>query len=613
MAEQTKKQKTLGIITALNTILERYPKLISFEEENGVETTFTAISFLLDILKMFGVTEEKILEWLTGLIAGVNEGGVEKGILFAINEAIKALLIAYLNGMYDCPIDPVLPDEFLKSPYWDTTDMEACKYVDGIEIPIEEIDAFGLLQNAPTSSGGSVFYFDVDRDYFNSSNVYASQDMNAYLWYIINRGSVYNVRADHRCVWDNRNTYGFKFNDLESAGKSIQKTFVDTECEDSPIRFVTGVGPKKEILLCEFVEDASSIESEQPPIEGVDRLFTTNCLRVYGVYDRYHRDAQKIDVGAGVQIGGKALNKTIYQFNVDYVSSLKLFDAKTLVAQVINAIVGISSSLSFKLSYEKGILYDKIKDVVEQVMNEPDDSDIEFEEYYKFSDEKYSKFVTDATLRYNSEYSTGSETGDLDSVDSNAIYDAISQLRPSMGQEDMEHAVMSALVGVADILSRSGYIDGKDQYSFKLSIISKFINELVVQLAMQILTPKVMLIFAINNRFLGGDKVGTMRSIEEFFKNFWNIIRDCIKRITKMIMDALIDMVIGQIKPIIDLAIKKLLLETIMYYRILLQQILRDCAFIPSLTVNPLFKYGALTIDNVNYADIIPTEKSPKQ
>ena len=604
MAEQTKKQRTLGIIAALNTILERYPKLISWDEENGVETTFTAISFLLDILRMFGITEEKILEWLTSLIAGTTEGGVEKGILFAINEAIKALLVAYLNGMYDCPVDPVLPDDFLKSPYWDTTDISNHPYVDGIEIPIEEIDAFGLLQNAPTSSGGSVFYFDVDRDYFNSSNVYASQDMNAFLWYVINRSSLYNIQGDPKCVWDNRNMYGFKFNDLDNAGKSLQKTFVDVECEDSPIRFVTGVGPKKEILLCEFVEDAAAFEPGLQGTQGIKRLFSTNSLRVYGVYDRYHREAS---------MGLRKLNKTIYEFNFDYVSSLKLFDAKTLVAQVINAIVGISSSLTFKLSIEKSVLYDKIRDVVEQVMNEPEESDKEFEEYYKFSDEKYSKFVTDATLRYNTEYATGNESNDLEAVNLDDIYDAISQIRPSMSQEDMETAVMSAFVGVSDILSRSGYVDSKDKYSFKLTIITKFLNELMVQLAMQILTPKVMLIFAINNRFLGEDKVGTMRSIEEFFKNFWNIIRDCIKRITKMIMDALLDMVIGQIKPIIDLAIKKLLLETIMYYRILLQQILLDCAVIPSITLNSLFKYGPLMIDNVNYADIIPTETTPKQ
>lgn len=599
MKDELKKQKTLATISALNTILERYPKLLNWDSENGVETSFTAISFLMDILKMFGITEESILEWLTTLISGTQEGGVEKGILFAINEAIKALLIAYLNGMYDCPIDPVLPDEFLKSPYR-MTDSHTT-FNEGFKIPLEEIDAFGLLQNIPMSSGGSIFYFDVDPDYHNSSTIYSSTDMNAFLWFVINRGSRYNDRADHRCVWDNRNAYRFIFDGNGGAGKEAQKKFADEECQNSPYRFVSNIGPKKEILICEFVESAYSVDPGEHGTTGIKEFFNSNYLNVHGVWDRYH------------ETGLNGLNKTIYQFNVDYVSSLKLFDSKTLVAQVINAIIGFAGSFSINASIEKSTLYSKIHDVVEQIMNEPEESDAKFEEYFTFSDEKYSRFVEDATLRYNSQYSTGNDQGDAEDINSDEIVNAILNIRPSVGQEETEQAVMSALVSASDILARSGYIDSDDKYAFKLSIITKFINELIVQLSMQILTPKVMLIFAINNRFLNGNEVGTIQSIEKFFKDFWNIIKACTKKITKMIMDALIDMVIGQIKPIIDLAIRKLLLESIMYYRILLQQVLAACAINPSITLNPLFKYGQIMIDNVDYADIIPTETTPRR
>lgn len=602
MADQTRKQRTLGTIAALNTILERYPKLISWDLDNGVETTFTAISFLMDVLRLFGITEEFILEWLVKLISGTSEGGVEKGILFAINEAIKALLIAYLNGMYDCPIDPVLPDEFLKSPYSGNTLCRSTLYNKGYTIPVDEIDAFGLLQNVPTSSGGSIFYFDVESDYFNASNVYASTDMDAFLWFVINRGNVNAVNADLRCIWDNRNTYRFRFEDIENGGKSLQADFVDTICDKSPMRVVRGIGPKKEIIYCEFSEKANGYEPGAEGTHGIKQLFNTNCITVYGVCDRYYRT------------GLNGLNKTIYQFNFDYVSSLKLFDAKTLVAQVVNALIGISRSISVNFSLEKNILYEKIKDIVQEIMDEPEEESKSYEEYFTFSDERYSKITEDATLKYSGKYSTGNETGDLEDIDVNGICDAIAKISPSVSQEEMEQSVMSALVGVSDILSRSGYVDTKDKYSFKLSIITDFINELMVQLAMQILTPKVMLIFAINNRFLNGtEEAGSIRSIEEFFKDFWNIMKSCIKRITKMIMDALIDMVVGQIKPIIDLVIRKLLLETIMYYRMLLEQVLLACSTVSIGLINPLFQYGNLMIDNVDYADIIPTETTPKQ
>ena len=110
MAEKTKKQRILGSIAAFNTILERYPKLLTWELENGVETTFSAINFLMDILGLFGITEEVIIEWLVKLISGTNENGVEKGILFAINEAINAL------SFYDTKIAAVATNgEFTKT------------------------------------------------------------------------------------------------------------------------------------------------------------------------------------------------------------------------------------------------------------------------------------------------------------------------------------------------------------------------------------------------------------------------------------------------------------------------------------------------------------------
>lgn len=599
MAEQTKKQRILGNIAAINTILERYPKMLTNELENGVENTFSAISFLMDILRLFGITEESVLRLLTKLISGVEENGAQKGMLFALNEAIKALLIAYLNGMYDCPIDPMLPDYFLKSPHPQAGSMGGGSageeyYNEGMRIPVEEIDVFGLLQNVPTSKNGSVFYFDTSG--FTPSDVYCSTDMNAFLWYVINRGPVGSLDMS-RNVWDNRFMYSLLFNSSKNEnGKETQKRFVNESVKDSSIRFVRGVGPKYEILLCEFNEKADRREGDMMNIVN-----GTNFLTVHGVSDHY-----KNDIGLP--------NKTIYQFNTEYISNLKLFDTKTLTASIVNAVIGISQSFSVKFSLEKNIVAKKVEELVESVMNEPEGTDSKFEDYFVFSDEKYSQIVNDATLRYNSQYETGSENGDVDDVDYGQVFDAISQIEPSLSQEETEQAVMSALMGVSDILSKSGYVEDNDKYTFKLSIISGFIKEVIVQLCMQVLTPKVMLIFAINNRFLNENKeTMSSLSIEGFFKEFWNVIKACIKKITEMVMGAILEMVIGQIKPIIELVIKKLLLETIMYYRVLLEQILRNCSMMPMITVNPLFQYGELTIDNVDYADIIPTETNPKQ
>ena len=132
----------------------------------------------------------------------------------------------------------------------------------------------------------------------------------------------------------------------------------------------------------------------------------------------------------------------------------------------------------------------------------------------------------------------------------------------------------------------------------------------MIQIAMQILSPKVMLLFAINARFLGDTQEEMTDSMhwENFFKDFWNILRSCIRKISDLVIQALLDLVIGQLKPILVLLAKKLLLETVYYYKILLEEMILACT--------PVFNFGGsnenLVIDNVNYADIIPIETTPK-
>jgi len=64
-----------------------------------------------------------------------------------------------------------------------------------------------------------------------------------------------------------------------------------------------------------------------------------------------------------------------------------------------------------------------------------------------------------------------------------------------------------------------------------------------------------------------------------------------------------------QLKPLLELLIHKLALETIKYYKELIQNLILNCI--------PYFKFGSnamnTQIDNVNYADIIVNQNKNKQ
>ena len=240
----------------------------------------------------------------------------------------------------------------------------------------------------------------------------------------------------------------------------------------------------------------------------------------------------------------------------------------------------------------------------------PDDSDFEDEGYFIFSDEEYNDIENDATLKYLGKYETGNDTNEYADIDIDAITEYISEIDSAGTPEEKEDAIMRALMKIRDDVSVSAKIGFNDSFLFGKNMIVDFIKEAIIQITMQILSPKIMLLFAINARFLGDTQENISRSAdwESFFKNFWNILRSCIRKISGLVMQALLDMVIGQLKPIISLVVKKLMLETIYYYRTLLEELI-ECA----MPIRNLFRNRSsnMVIDNVNYADIIPMQTTP--
>lgn len=598
-----KIREILGTLSAFQNILENYPKLLADDYYGGKETNLAAISFMLDILEMFGITDKFLYDWLGKLLSD-DDNGWKKGILLVIEESVKTILLTYLTGLYTCPVDPALPDRFLRSPYVDKGQDLEYPWGIGYRVPINKIDMLGLLQNCPTTEKGSVFYFDTIESGYTTSEVWKSTDCNAFLWYVVNKGN----GKPPQSVWDNRVHYRFQYKDPVN-GQNKKDTFVNAECQRSPSRVISGVGVKKQIIMCRFEEGGFDRDNG---ILSKQELVQSNYIRVWGVADRYYAQGIKLknegDTSIESLIKDGRANKTIFQFNTDYISSLKLFDSKTIVAQIINAVLGISNALTASFSLQMNIMVRQIEKIVEKVIeyDTVGGDNVDEEGYFEFSDEEYNEIVNDATIRYNGKYETKNETNDLEDVDVDAITTYIRTINSAQTQEEKEQAIIAALKKTSKL-----DVDVTGSSSLSRNMIGRFIKEAAVQLSMQILSPKVMLLFAINSEFLGDTQEEITDSVhwEMFFKNFWNFVRSCTRRIADLIIQELFDLVVGQIKPIITLVVKKLMLETIYYYKILLEELITSC----TPNINFRSRTENMVIDNVNYADIIPTETTPKQ
>jgi hypothetical protein len=135
-----------------------------------------------------------------------------------------------------------------------------------------------------------------------------------------------------------------------------------------------------------------------------------------------------------------------------------------------------------------------------------------------------------------------------------------------------------------------------------------FVKQTVVQIVLQVLSPKVGILFAINSQILGD--VGDLNDWENFLKHFDNLIANIVESVKDIIVKELYNFMMQQLKPLLELLISKLALETIKYYKELIQNLILNCI--------PLLRFGGgdalnTQIDNVNYADIIANTGGEKE
>ena len=121
---------------------------------------------------------------------------------------------------------------------------------------------------------------------YNANTVWKSQDFNAFLWYIVNKS---DKSQNTERVWDNRYRAAI---------------------------YGDGNGKHKEIIRCTYIDD---------------NYPQSDKIRVQLCGSNYYKTRK-----LGKKDGTKwALNKTIFEFNHEFLSSIKLYEPKVIVAEIV--------------------------------------------------------------------------------------------------------------------------------------------------------------------------------------------------------------------------------------------------------------------------------------
>lgn len=581
------KAKVVGSIGAIQTLVDNFAALFSIDSYKPGDTSFT---FMLNILQILGVSESDLIKWVAKILAGKGTDGV----LTSIEYAVKGILLANVKNMLTCSMNPMIPDKLMYK-YKDVYGKEVGG--EGIELNLNAIDLYGVLNNCPTSEDGGVFYFDAAKSIYSTdgnivngytpNQLWRSCDFNAYLWFVINKGS--NVGAESRKLyWDNRVKHIEKFKQNSELKEKFFDGIGDTvESKNTKIK-------KKRIIVCEYVERS---ESKTAP----------NVLRVWLNNERYYH-TRKLRLGSKkYTVKLLELNKTLFEFNYDYIFSLKLLETKTLVANIIHSVLGLSTSVTASYSIQERVVAAKVQSIVKKII-QTDDTEVS-DCYYTFDNDEYNKLLEESIKKHKGIYAYNNQNLQFDY---SSIIDSINDIDNSATLQEQINNISNVFSQISAIPAQNGSIESKDQFTFGFNIIMEIIEQTVTQIVMQVLSPKVAILFQINQYVMGDIDPESQvwnSGWENFLKNFENVIVETIKQIKEIILQQLLALVLEKLAPLLSLFVSKLLLETINDYVVLLKQLVNMCGldlFSDSGSKN------VLAIDNVNYADIVPTQVAPK-
>ena len=284
---------------------------------------------------------------------------------------------------------------------------------------------------------------------------------------------------------------------------------------------------------------------------------------------------------------------TVFEFNYDYVMSIKLFDAKVLAHSLMESVLNTNMGLSVGVGMRHQESTETIKEIIKNIL-ETDDSEIN-DCYYTFDNTKYDSLLRKAEEKRARQQRFGNVTHETSLFDSvNDIlneYDANTELHE---QADVLHrAITQAAVTVSEGLPESDKFDAEFNFIFDL------IEALTTAIVNGILSPKVLMLLEVNQKIMGG--TWEKFTLKDLIQALRSIIVAIVKEIRDMVIQELLKLVLKALEPIIQMLGSILLREQLENYSDAILEIVRNCPFIWFSFGN---RYEDTKLDTIDYADI---------
>lgn len=304
---------------------------------------------------------------------------------------------------------------------------------------------------------------------------------------------------------------------------------------------------------------------------------------------------------------------TLFEFNYDYIMSLKLFDAKTLVHQLISQLTNCFQ-IDLDISYEKLVVKEQVKNIVQKIIQSGITDSVVSDCYFLFDNKEYDKMLQKADLIRAGLYTANGEINSTTQMNLD-ILENINNISPNASQEEIISTVTGALIELnyevegedRDALSPRRPQGAQPGSGFGMRVnAQKFyeniINNLTEIIVSVIVSPKLYLLYAINLKTIGTfHPLSYQGFLSEFAKTIAEAIQHIINSIQEYLQKQLFNIIVGNFMKQVAVYFS---LEKLEYYRELIQRCI-DC-------FNNSKNIGEFQDDIIQYADIYD-QSEPEQ
>lgn len=293
-------------------------------------------------------------------------------------------------------------------------------------------------------------------------------------------------------------------------------------------------------------------------------------------------------------------NLTIYEFNYDYVMSMRLFDAKVVVTQLINELLNFRLGLHFNATSSVIEGNKRITEIVRQIIEAEDYESSDC--FFSFSNEQYDKMSREAELKRASlsPFGNGCVSNTTNLTEVNSLLNDFGDAATLEESVDIFKRLINKASGSIVQDETEDYVKNGVHSNIGLDLITQMITQLLSILINSLLSPKLLLLLYVNKELCGQDAVSNIKniSIEELLRTMLGMIREIVKEMRDIFLKDLLTFTLKKLTVMLVLFQGKLVLEQIENYRRIIKLMLKASKF------KKRSREIATELDEVDYADI---------